>query len=381
VSAVLGTALILMAFSSTAMAKGSGDGAANSMGISTTAVSNASISNFKVKTSYSSRTFNDIASDAWYASYVKKAFEFDIMNGKGAGVFDPTGNIRISEALKMACVVHSIYNGNATVFAQNAQPWYQPYVDYAKDNDILGNVGIADYNAYIDRDVMAYYFSRALPDSELAAINDVVTLPDVNQADNVGAAVFKLYRAGILTGNDSYGTFEPDSKITRAQAAAIITRLVVLSERKHFILNTVSLTNEKSGLLNTRRSWYSTANGLLDICHQVYLGDAATAYFYDNGLILLEEYAEYNPETDGYVDGSYNFSWYCMSGELYCIVMTDPTTGVDINTLFFSKGVLLGWKDSKGISHYNGYRWDEMQGYYAYAKAQCDDVSTRYGSY
>jgi hypothetical protein len=336
----------------------------------------SSMSNFMVRASYGTNTFTDVASKEWYASSVKKAFELGIMNGKGAGIFEPTGNIRVSEAIKMACVVHNIYNGSTTVFTQDAQPWYQPYVDYAKANGILGNVAIGDYNAYISRQVMSYYFSRALPESELAAINTVEMLPDVDQAKNVGSAIFRLYRAGVLTGNDSYGTFEPDSAITRAQAAAIITRLVVPTERKYYVLKTVSLTPEKQALIDTRRTWFNTTQKLRDSCDTVFLGDAATAYFYDNGLILLEEYAEYDPNTDAYVKGSYNSEFYYMDGEVYCIKMTDPGTGGTAGALYFHNGELLCWKDGSGIDHYNGYRWDEMQSYYAHAKAQCDIAAT-----
>lgn len=337
-----------------------------------TFVATSSMSNFTARASYGTNTFTDVASKEWYASSVKKAFELGIMSGKGAGIFEPMGNIRVSEAIKMACVVHSIYNGGTTAFPQDAQPWYQPYVDYAKANSILGNVAIGDYNSYISRQVMAYYFSRALPESELAAINTVETLPDVDPAKNVGSAIFRLYRAGVLSGNDSYGTFEPDSAITRAQAAAIITRLAVPSERKRYVLKTVSITPEKQTLIDTRRTWFNTTQKLRDICDTVFLGDAATAYFYDNGLILLEEYADYDPNTDAYVKGSYNSEFYCMNGAVYCIKMTDPSTSFTVSTLYFYNGELLCWKDSSGIDHYNGYRWDEMQSYYAHAKAQCD---------
>ena len=38
-------------------------------------------------------------------------------------------------------------------------------------------------------------------------------------------AVYKLYEAGILIGNDEAGTFAPWSEITRAEVAAIISRM------------------------------------------------------------------------------------------------------------------------------------------------------------
>jgi hypothetical protein len=111
----------------------------------------ASMSNFQSVAVYENGTFADVGAGAWYAPYVRKAYELGIMDGKGGGTFDPEGNIRVSEAIKMACVVHNIYNGGAAVFARNAQPWYRPYVDYARENGLLGNADSGEYDAYIER--------------------------------------------------------------------------------------------------------------------------------------------------------------------------------------------------------------------------------------
>jgi len=36
-----------------------------------------------------------------------------------------------------------------------------------------------------------------------------------------------LYKAGVLAGNDSIGTFNPGSNITRAEASAIVSRVIL----------------------------------------------------------------------------------------------------------------------------------------------------------
>ncbi len=56
---------------------------------------------------------------------------------------------------------------------------------------------------------------------ELEPINDIVALPDTAEP-----AVLALCRAGVLTGTDQYGTFSPDGTLTRAQAAAILCRVL-----------------------------------------------------------------------------------------------------------------------------------------------------------
>lgn len=79
---------------------------------------------------------------------------------------------------------------------------------------------------------MAYVFANTLPESELQPINTVDSLPDVGENTMNRNAIFKLYRAGVLTGSDSSGTFGPSETITRAAAAAIIARMAIPSERK-----------------------------------------------------------------------------------------------------------------------------------------------------
>jgi hypothetical protein len=93
---------------------------------------------------------------------------------------------------------------------------------------------------------MAYIFANCIPASELLEINSVVYLPDVIDARiyssdllMYGDSIFTLYRAGVLAGNDKIGTFYPHINITRAEAAAIICRLVLPLERVELVLSQV----------------------------------------------------------------------------------------------------------------------------------------------
>ncbi len=253
---VLSAALILAMLSAgvTALASG-GDGAAEtytatSASLTAAAATGASLNHFQARVSYGAGTFSDIGAGEWFDSSVQKAYELGIMSGRGEGVFDPTGNIRISEALKMACVVRDIYSGGTGEFTQTGDVWYSVYIDFALQNGILSASEFADYDAYATRAQMACLFERALPDSELDPINTVETLPDVDQNTPYAASIFALYRAGILTGNDSAGTFAPETYITRAQAAAIITREAVREERKAFVLTSSSASGKEAVVLS-----------------------------------------------------------------------------------------------------------------------------------
>ena len=76
--------------------------------------------------------------------------------------------------------------------------------------------------------------SSALPDEALPEISSIEegAIPDVDSGDACCEAVYRLYRAGILTGNDAQGTFTPGSFITRGAAAAIVGRMAEPAQRK-----------------------------------------------------------------------------------------------------------------------------------------------------
>ena len=82
----------------------------------------------------------------------------------------------------------------------------------------------------------AAILSAALPDAALKPINDVKQLPDMDADDPRLPAILRLYNAGILTGVDAQGSFQPDAFIPREQIAAMGTRIADPSLRKAFTL-------------------------------------------------------------------------------------------------------------------------------------------------
>lgn len=189
------------------------------------------ISNFVKSQTYNS-SFNDVTDTVWYASYVQSCYEYGLMNGQGGGKFGPSGNLTVAEALAMAVRVNCIYTTGAQDSSlSGGSPWYAPYVTYAVEHKMITNDMFSDYTAKINRADMAYIFSSALPASELKAINSVVELPDVNSTTPHSESILLLYNAGVLTGSDLYGTFTPENNITRAEAAALITRIALPAQR------------------------------------------------------------------------------------------------------------------------------------------------------
>ena len=190
--------------------------------------------NFRKVNSYTLSQYSDVDENAWYGYYNQKAilnaFEYGLMRGDSDTTFKPTGNITIAEAITVAARVHCIYMTGEDDFTQGS-PWYQVYVDYAIDNGIIAEGAFSDYTVAVTRAGMADIFSRSLPEVEFASRNTVNSLPDVNTATPFYSAILILYEAGVLTGSDDLGTFNPNNNINRAEAAAIISRVILPGTR------------------------------------------------------------------------------------------------------------------------------------------------------
>ena len=199
------------------------------MGLLSGFAAEPSIPGFKRTRDYKPGQFNDINESAWYGLYqqrvIANAYEFGLMQGSG-GAFKPNGDMTIAEAVAIAARIHNIYNGGTGEFKQGV-PWHQVYVDYAIENGMIGGDTFKNYGAKAVRAEIAYIFSRSLPETEFAQRNTVNSLPDVSSATPYSREILLLYRAGVLDGSGNSGAFGPGNIITRAQAAAIISRMIL----------------------------------------------------------------------------------------------------------------------------------------------------------
>lgn len=194
----------------------------------------AGLSGFAAVNTYTAGQFADVASNYWGAANIAKAYELGLMKGSSPSAFDPEGSVTVAQTITMAARLHSIYKTGTENFVQSGT-WYQTYVDYCKENGILAR-DFADYNAPAQRGDFAAILAAALPAEALGAINTVSSIPDVAPSDENADAIYTLYRAGVLTGNDAAGTFGPETSINRAAAAAILTRMADPGLRKNITL-------------------------------------------------------------------------------------------------------------------------------------------------
>lgn len=198
-------------------------------------ISQAAGKTFSKIQAYTPGQFSDVAETSWYSAGVKTAYEYGIMQGTGKA-FGSTNSLSIAETIAMAARLHSLYYTGADTF-EKSSPWYQVYVDYTLENKIIAQP-YSDYNQPISRSEFVSILYNALPAEALEKINDVEddAIPDVSMNALGAVAIYDFYRAGILTGSDSKGNFQPSTNIDRAAVATIIARVVEPSLRQKITL-------------------------------------------------------------------------------------------------------------------------------------------------
>lgn len=173
--------------------------------------------------SYQDSGFTDVP-DNWSRPYIVTCYELGLMSGQSGGLFAPDGAVSLAEGITVAARVHNLWRGGNGLLPESA-PWYGSAVEYGVNNGLLTQGQFPDYSASATRAQLAGLLAKALPDQDYAPVNRISSLPDVTGETPYAADILKLYNAGVLTGNDVYGTFSPDTPITRAELAAILCRL------------------------------------------------------------------------------------------------------------------------------------------------------------
>lgn len=190
--------------------------------------------------SYSAADFSDVVLTEWYAPYIASVYETGLMSGLSgvkAGTFGVNGNMTLAQSVTIASRIYSSYAGDGESFTvKSGDKWIDPYMRYAEKNNIISAQVAASDAAALDAPVTRAQFaemiSAAIGDSECAEINAIKSsqFSDIYETGTTGRAVYRLCRAGIITG-DSHGNFNPDSTINRAQVAAIVARVTDKSLR------------------------------------------------------------------------------------------------------------------------------------------------------
>ncbi|TLS52003.1 S-layer homology domain-containing protein [Paenibacillus antri] len=180
--------------------------------------------------------FADTASvGAWAGKEIKVVAAKGIVEGRGAGDFDPNANVTRAEFAKMISKALGIAGGSAkeSFSDVSADDWFQPYVAAVSKWGITNGrtPSSFDPNAPITRAEMATMIARGLQQvrGEQSFIANEDVLAQFKDADQILATledgVAFAADLGIVQGLPTE-EFAPNAHTTRAQAAVMIYRLL-----------------------------------------------------------------------------------------------------------------------------------------------------------
>lgn len=178
--------------------------------------------------------YADVGETAWYYGNVRLCNEVGLMNGTDKG-FQPEKTLTVAECAAVAARIREKLTGEAipgvTPLPGETLPWYQQYLGYMRSADAKLTPMLAHPEEPCSRMQYLMLLNAALPAEQglLSAINSITSLPDTDDA-----AVLKFYNAGILTGVDEQGTFDGGKSLTRAECAAMVSRIVRPELRQSF---------------------------------------------------------------------------------------------------------------------------------------------------
>lgn len=177
--------------------------------------------------------FADVSDDAWYYPYVAASYEYGLINGRGEG-FAPDEPVTVAELLTLSARLHAAWAGETIPVSPNApEPWYAPYAAYLAERALLpATLTVGSRPA--TRAELAGIFALSLPESCYDDRNGALVasahaggyISDVNARTPYAEDILWLYRQGLLAGMDATGRYEPDKTTTRAETAALVTRMV-----------------------------------------------------------------------------------------------------------------------------------------------------------
>ncbi len=184
-------------------------------------------------------SFSDISSSNWAYNYVSAVAERGALNGYPDGTFRPQNTITVAEFVK---VVVQLANGGTEV-APTGSHWASGYMDQAKTLCITRNTAkdkaiftTNDYDRAITRDEMAQVAVFAegtvysYTEGTVEKMEQNAAYVNFTDIAKCSVQVKSACESGLITGYND-GSFKPYGTVTRAEASAVLARMIIESLR------------------------------------------------------------------------------------------------------------------------------------------------------
>ena len=167
----------------------------------------------------------------WARSYIETMNERKIINGYDDGNFRPDSQITRAEMTVMLSRILQLSGSQSDIFKDvSKEAWYAQSVNAAAASGIVeGNDGMFYPDADITRQDTAVMIKRILDRKGVSTAVKTASYSDYDVVSSYAKeAIDVLSHLGILNGND--GKINPLSNITRAEAAAMLCRMINVIE-------------------------------------------------------------------------------------------------------------------------------------------------------
>ena len=266
--------------------------------------------------------FEDVNPGAYYYDPVCLLYHTGLVYGTDETHFSPSGNVTLAHAVVFSVRVYERYHG---VSEQKDVSDMDEYLRRGVEYGVLP-ADWSEMDEPASRAQVAYLIAHALPASELKTLRRVETIPDVAPGDSFADEIFLLYRAGILNGSDAQRTFRGESRVLRAELAAMLARLIDPAQRIGPDLQSVAsvIQNAVAGYDGTWSVYLSDVNSGRSISiHPCRMWSASEVKLYVAGAVLealengtLQNSASIQSQLRDMITWSSNDAWKSLASKL-----------------------------------------------------------------
>ena len=172
-------------------------------------------------------TFGDVASDAWYNTYVYSLAEEGVINGyeeNGISLYKPDKKVTVAEFIKLI-IVASAPDVKYDLIKTDFEHWAAKYVKVAENFEVLeaGEYSLEDMNREITRIEVVEILSKCdiLIRETWQTSSDKIFTDTQNLTFDEVMYLNHAVGIGVING-DPEGTFRPNDGLKRSESAKII---------------------------------------------------------------------------------------------------------------------------------------------------------------
>ena len=174
--------------------------------------------------------FRDVPAGHWAAGYIETAAESGWVEGCGGDLYRPEKEVTYGE---FAAMTLRLLFPEELPERGSGRVWHEPYMETCAKKGIFDGTEYdlgAGGDTNMTRTALAVTIRNALraAGAKLPGARELmkVNVPDLGlYCGDEGAAIRAVYALGVMNGCDGQGTFRGAENMTRAQAAAVLTRM------------------------------------------------------------------------------------------------------------------------------------------------------------